>query len=256
MLWIVKLTVTPLLVGLVSYAARQWGPTIGGLLLALPWMTGPILFFIALEKGETFARDMSTGVELGAASVAFWALAYAALARRAPWMICLAAAVASYAAAGLVFGSYAFSLIGAAALAYVCSAAGYLLIPRPPEPDTLRVLPWWDIPVRMAATAVLVAVIMATSGVLGPQYSGVAATYPVIATVMTSFTHYRWGAPAAIRLLRAMLMSFISFTTYFLIVGTTIETLGIVVSFAIASLVALITSAALITLARAGLLKN
>jgi len=255
-LWIVKLTVTPLLVGLVSLAARRWGPTVAGALLALPWMTGPILFFMALDRGPVFAREMSVGVELGAAAIGAWSLAYAALARRAAWPICLAAAVAAYFGAGSLLGRVDVGLGQAALLAYACLVASFIAIPRPPEPDVLRVLPWWDIPVRMAATATLVAVITLTSGVLGPQYSGIAATYPVIATVMTAFTHSGWGAPAAIRLLRAMLLSLISFTTFFYVVGATIETWGAVVSFAAAVATALSTSAVMIALTRRQIFKT
>ncbi|MFZ4807279.1 MAG: hypothetical protein ACOYLQ_08490 [Hyphomicrobiaceae bacterium] len=256
MLWIVKLTVTPLLVGLVSLAARRWGPTMGGLLMAMPWMTGPILFFLALERGPVFAREMCVGVELGAAGIGAWALAYAGLARRARWPVCLAAAIAGYVASGLLLGSVPFALTGAALLAYAALIGTFIIVPRPPEPDVVRGLPWWDIPVRMAATALLVAIIVTTSGILGPQYSGIAATYPVIATVVTTFTHHRWGAPATIRLLRAMVLSLQAFTTFFLVVGSTIESLGTVPAFALALATALTIAGLVITLVRSGVVKS
>jgi len=255
-LWIVKLTVTPLLVGLVSLAARRWGPTMGGLLMAMPWMTGPILFFLALERGPAFAREMSIGVELGAAGIGAWSLAYAGLARRAKWPVCLAAAIAAYVASGLVLGGVTFSLAGAALLAYGSLIGSFMAVPRPPEPDVIRSLPWWDIPVRMAATTLLVAIIVTTSGILGPQYSGIAATYPVIATVVTSFTHHRWGAPATIRLLRAMLLSLQAFTTFFVVVGSLIEEVGTVAAFAAALTAALAIAATMIVVVRSGVVKT
>jgi len=255
-LWIVKLTVTPLLVGLVSLAARRWGPTMGGLLMAMPWMTGPILFFLALERGPVFAREMCVGVELGAAGIGVWALVYAGLARRALWPVCLAAAFAAYVASGLLLGAVTFSLTGAALLAYAALIGSFVIVRRPPEPDVVRGLPWWDIPVRMAATALLVALIVATSAILGPQYSGIAATYPVIATVVTSFTHHRWGAPATIRLLRAMVLSLQAFTTFFLVVGLTIENFGAVPAFALAVATALAIAGLMIALVRGGIVKS
>lgn len=256
MLWIVKLTVTPLLVGLVSLAARRWGPTAGGLLMAMPWMTGPILFFIALERGPAFAHGMSIGIELGAAGIGLWAGAYASFARRAAWPLCLALAFSAYGLSGYLIGGVPFSLPAAAALAYASVIGGFLAIPRPPEPDALRTLPWWDIPVRMAATALLVALIILTSSLLGPQYSGIAATYPVIATVMTCFTHRRWGAPAAIRLLRAMLLSLTAFVSFFLVVGATVAEIGTVLAFVAAICTALAVSAALLVLTRLGWIKT
>ncbi len=52
MLILLKLTVTPILVALVSIAARRWGPTIGGLIMGLPWMTGPILSSSASNEAK------------------------------------------------------------------------------------------------------------------------------------------------------------------------------------------------------------
>ena len=46
MLFILKIAVTPLLVAAVSLAARRWGPTVGGLVMGLPWFTGPVLLVL------------------------------------------------------------------------------------------------------------------------------------------------------------------------------------------------------------------
>src|SRR5436190_1911475 len=76
MAFLLKIAVPPFLVAAMSLAARWWGPTIGGLLLGMPWMTGPVLFFLALDKGEDFAVGACAGIELGVVCVAAFMVAY------------------------------------------------------------------------------------------------------------------------------------------------------------------------------------
>ena len=52
-----KLVVVPTFLALVSLAARRWGPGFAGWLAGLPVVAGPILVFIALERGAAFASD-------------------------------------------------------------------------------------------------------------------------------------------------------------------------------------------------------
>ena len=132
----------------------------------------------------------------------------------------------------------------------------FSLIPVPETPAGPRSLPWWDIPARMLATAAIVSVIIVSAELVGTTASGIIATFPVIAVVVGSFTHHRWGAASAIRLLRSLLLSLISFTIFFVVVGTLIERHGAVVSFACALAVALAMSASIIAATRSGLIRT
>jgi len=51
---LLKLTIVPIFIGLITLAGRKWGPTIAGLLGGLPVVGGPIIFFITLEQGVPF----------------------------------------------------------------------------------------------------------------------------------------------------------------------------------------------------------
>jgi len=96
MLFLLKIAVPPILVALMSLAARRWGPTVGGLLMGLPWMTGPILFFLALDKGGEFAVTACAGIQLGVIGIYAFILAYAATSFAAPWPVCLIAATIAF----------------------------------------------------------------------------------------------------------------------------------------------------------------
>ena len=187
MLFLLKIAVPPILVALMSLAARRWGPTVGGLLMGLPWMTGPVLFFLGLDKGGEFAvaamrrhparRDLHLRLHAG-----------------------LRGDEPGGALAVLPRGRDDCLLGGRLARAGPSrsrwcrprprrsprSSPPIYLLPRPRTSAVPAPLPWWDIPARMAMTFVLVAVIMSSADRLGPQLSGMVSTYPVILIVVGS----------------------------------------------------------------------
>src|SRR5262245_53262548 len=93
---LLKLVLTPLLIGSVSLAGRRWGPTVGGLLVALPLTSGPILFFLALERGTTFTTHAALGTLEGLISNAVFALVFAWLVMARPWWVALALALGAF----------------------------------------------------------------------------------------------------------------------------------------------------------------
>lgn len=246
MLFLFKVAVSTALVGLVSLIARRWGPMAGGLLMGLPWMTGPVLFFLGLDRGDAFAAQASVGALLGTVGLAVYLLAFALTARRASWPWAVAASALAFMATGAATSRLGLTLPAAGAAAAASLVAAYRLMPRPGPQALPRPLPWWDIPMRMAATAVLVAAITLTADLLGPKVSGIVATFPVISTVVGAFTLARWGADALSALARGIALSLLSFTAFFVVTGSTAERWGLAASFAAASLAALLTSGAVI----------
>jgi hypothetical protein len=246
MLFLIKLTITPVLVALMSLVARRWGPTWGGLLIGLPWMTGPILFFLGLEYGEGYAARTSVGILIGAIGIGAYIVAYVYTARVASWPISLLASSIAYAITGYLISGNDFSPW----LAALCGAASlisaHLIVPKVVDSGGLRFLPWWDIPMRMLATAVLVGVITVSAEVLGPELSGIVASYPVILAIIGVFTHSQWGWTALAQLARGVAISLTSFVAFFLVVALTAEAVGLIWAFVLAVLAALTTSAAVL----------
>lgn len=54
---------------------------------------------------------------------------------------------------------------------------------------------WYDIPFRASLVAALVAIVVSTSGWVGPRVSGVIALYPIVFTSMMVILHPRIGGP-------------------------------------------------------------
>jgi hypothetical protein len=262
MLFLLKIAITPLLVAAVSLASRWWGPTVGGILIGLPWFTGPTLFILVHEKDAAFGVAACVGVELGVVCVAAYVLTYGLTSVRARWPSSLAAGVAAFAACAWATHDAALlsaitrwaihPLWAAAGLALVSLAVIYVLLPVPRIASVVKPLPWWDIPMRMVTTAALVTAIMLGADVLGPQLSGIVSTFPVILTVIATFTHHRWGREAVWRVLRGLTRSLVAFVVYFLIVGLALPGVGLMGAYVIASVAGLALATALLMMERSG----
>jgi uncharacterized membrane protein YccF (DUF307 family) len=54
---------------------------------------------------------------------------------------------------------------------------------------------WYDVPMRAALVAILVAIVVSTSGWVGPRISGIIALYPVVFSSIMLILHPRIGGP-------------------------------------------------------------
>jgi hypothetical protein len=95
-LLLLKLTLVPLFIGAVSLAGRRWGPMISGWLVGLPLTSGPVVFFIALEQGKSFAARTAQATLMGLISVSAFCLTYSWASRHIGWLGSMLAGWAAY----------------------------------------------------------------------------------------------------------------------------------------------------------------
>jgi hypothetical protein len=256
MLFILKVAITPLLVAAVSMAARRWGPTAGGLLMGLPWFTGPVLFVLVLDRGAEFGVAACIGIELGVVCISAFMLVYGLLAAVARWPWSLAGAAAAFFAGAAAMTEPSLQawiaprpvspLWAAAGLGTASLGVVLALLPRPRGEMRPQAPPWWDIPARMAAAAAVVIAVVVTADAVGPRLAGVLSTYPIIVSVVGAFTHHRSGPDAVWRVLRGVAASLIGFIAFFLVVGLTLPALGLVAAYTLAALTSLVVTAGLL----------
>src|SRR5438132_14152683 len=84
-----KLVLCPLLIGAVSLAGRRWGPAVSGWLVGLPLTSAPVVLFLAVEQGRSFASVAAQGTLLGQISGASFCLAYSWISLRLVWLYSL-----------------------------------------------------------------------------------------------------------------------------------------------------------------------
>ena len=246
---LVKISVPPMLVALMSLAARRWGPTIGGLILGLPWMTGPVAYFLGLENGPTYLVTVTGGIELAVWSIGAFILGFGYAALVWPWLPSLLVALVCYSATALLTQSLELPLALTTLISALVLLATYRLLPLPTSSAAPRSSPSWDIPARMAATFVLVSIIVLSADLLGPQRSGILASFPVIVTVIGVFTLKLWGRDALLRVLRGVSLSLLAFVGFFAVVGFGTPIWGQNGAFAAAALMAIAITGALMAIA-------
>jgi hypothetical protein len=237
---VLKLVLTPLLILAASLAGRRWGETVSGWFVGLPLTSAPVCFFLAMEQGSAFAAGAATGCLAGVIAEAGFCLAYAVAARRHGWPGSLLAGSAAFAAAGTLLTAIKPPFPLFVALVAAALAATLALLPRyPAAARDLPSPPAWDIPARMTVATALVFGLTAVAPLLGARGSGILATFPVFAAVLTCFAHRVHGSAAATGVLRGLMMGAFGFTGFFTILSPTLPRLHLAAAFGAATLVAL-----------------
>jgi hypothetical protein len=237
-----KLVLTPALIAIATLVGRRFGPSISGWLVGLPFTSGPVSLFLALEQGTTFAASAAAGSIGGVAASAVFAVAYAAIARRFGWQASLGVASLAFAVAVVALHSLPLSsglplpLLPLYAGGVGSAIIGIRLIPPPRALDEAPQPPRWDLPLRMTVATAIVIAITGAAPLLGPQLSGLLTTYPVYAGVLAVFAHAERGGAAAVQVVRGLCYGIIAFATFFLAIGALVDRAGIIPAFLAAAL--------------------
>lgn len=241
---LVKLLLAPTFVVGASLAARRFGPRIGGLVGGLPVVAGPILLAYTLAHGRHFASGAAAGTMLGLVSLVAFVVVYGRLAGRLFWGASMLCGWLAFALGTAVFGALHVPRGLALCLALLSLAAGLAALPRArrgaPAPTAP---PSWDLPLRAGCAMALVLTLTAVAGWLGPQLSGLLAPFPIITTVLATFTHAQRGVDETLRLLRGMLAGFAAFALFCFSLSLALTDLDTALAFLVAVAVALVTQA-------------
>ncbi|HET7467538.1 MAG TPA: hypothetical protein VFL29_12820 [Candidatus Dormibacteraeota bacterium] len=248
---LLKLTLTPVLIGGASLASRRWGAEVGGWLVGIPFTSGPIAFFLAVESGVHFAADASVGILAGGLSQAAFAVAYSWTALRLGRTWSVAAATVAFALATVLLNVFRSSAAVTLAMAVTSLVLALAVLPRrAAKPAAEVTLPWWDIPARMLVATVFVVALTSAAPALGPRLSGLLSPFPVYAAVLCVFAHRLQGPGAAIAVMRGLLLGLFSFAAFFAALAFLLEAEGIAIAFAIAIAATLVFQAATLAVGR------
>jgi len=247
----VKLLLAPSFVVGASLIARRFGPRVGGLIAGLPVVAGPILLAYALAHGRAFAAGAAAGTLLGLVSLIAFVVVYGRLAGRVFWGASMLAGWLAFAAATAVFSALSLPSGAALGLAAIALLVGLACLPRPsgdhPAPTAP---PAWDLPLRATCALALVLTLTAVSGWLGPQLSGLLAPFPIIATVLATFTHAQRGSDELLALLRGLVSGFGAFALFCFTLAASLHRLDTAAAFALATALALLTQGVVLVLMR------
>jgi hypothetical protein len=238
---LLKILVTPAIIGTASLAGRRWGHSISGWLIALPLTTGPITFFLALSHGPAFAASSAAGTLAGGISQAAFMAAYSQLAWHWKWPYALGAAIAGFAICTVVLEQVTLPVVPLCAIVFLVFILVLKVLPRQADPNevTDSLPPRWDIPMRMVIATAFVVLLTALAPSLGPRLTGLLAPFPLFTSILIAFAHQQAGPAAAIQVLRGVLMGLFSYAGFFFVLAILLVPAGIALAFAIAILIEL-----------------
>jgi hypothetical protein len=249
---ILKLVVTPALIGASTLAGRRWGAAVSGWLVALPLTSGPVALFLALDHGTGFAARAAQGMLAGTISQAAFAVGFGWLSTRGYWAASVAGCLAF---AGSTLALDRLSLSAPAALLATVAAvllALRLLPAHTPPRETARLAPRWDLPLRMAVATTFVVTLTAAAPLIGPQLSGLLSPFPFFAATLAVFAHRLDGPQAAVRVLQGLLHGLLAPAVFFFVLAGLLVPAGTGSAFAVAGAAALATQGAGLLALRAG----
>jgi hypothetical protein len=246
-----KLVLVPLFIAPITLAGMRFGPRAAGVLTGLPVVAGPIVLFLALEQGASFATRSATATLAGEGSLAAFCIVYAGAAPTTSWWTSTALGWAAFLASTLVLDVLDPALPLAAAIAL---AAPLLVLALTPRPHVARLagdavaLP--ELAVRMTAGVLLMLAVTGLAHVLGPRLAGLLTVFPIATTILAAFSHRTAGASFAIRLLRGLAAGLYSLTAFFLTLALGLAAWGTILGFTAAAAAALATQGAIFAVAR------
>lgn len=236
-LLLLKVTIIPAVIALVTLAVRRWGNKIGGLIGSMPWTAGPILLFFILEQGKAFGIHSIQGVMTGILALISFCFSYSAFSRKLPWLPTLLLSYGFYAVTALAINYLQLNLLLSYGLVIGAVLLALRFFPTPgAQPTKARRLPF-DIPIRMAVATLFVLFITGLARVLGPNWSGILTPFPIMTSVLAIFSHSLQGSQAAITTLRGLVMGLLGFTTFLFLQAFLLNEFSVALSFGLAFLV-------------------
>jgi hypothetical protein len=192
-----RMAITAAFVVSASVITERSGPVIGALIATLPISAGPSYVFLALDHDAAFIAEGALASLPINVATCFLGLTYVVLAQRHNALVSWGSGAAVWIAIAALSRTIHWSLVGGVAVNLVAFAICIPLLSRFRHVKMpLITRRWYDIPLRAALVATLVATVVTLSGWVGPGISGIIALFPVVFSSMMLILHPRIGGPA------------------------------------------------------------
>lgn len=203
--------------GVVALMERA-SPFIGGIVLALPMVTGPVYIFIILQQDSAFVAQAALGSLATIGAVLMFLATAVALLARVAMPLTLLGALLAWLATGFIIRllPYAFPIaLGVVAVAGLIAWIMGRNVPMT-APAARSRSPRYEIALRGIAAGLLVMLVSGLAHLLGPKVAGIFASFPVALLTVSWFLPRRLetaGIRAAWRASQIGMISHIPFFT-------------------------------------------
>ena len=237
--FLLRVLLVPLAVVVGTLAQRRFGDAVGGLVIALPIASLPLLWLVALQHGTGFASSMTGALLVGSVAEAVVLWIYAHLTIRFSPSAALVAALAVFALAAGVVDVLKLSAMLAGFITAIGFAAALRWWPPTPRVSSFPHGPsrLW---IRVILATVFTMVLVSLSGRLGPVLSGLIDALPATSLMMAFFTHQEQGSPASSHFLYGVTRGSFSYLASMIVLAELLRTGDLPLAFGAAMIVALI----------------
>ncbi len=214
--FLVRAGATALVVIGVTVIVPRLGARMGGIVVGLPIVLGPGMFFLLAEEGAGFVSDAVMLALFGIASSVLLAWSFARLAvRHGPWTSVVVASLVwaiSLNLLQLLPHTLGFGVAAIAAMMIATHLLGH-------DPAAERAMPVAarrpiDLVVRGTAAGLLVGVVALVAPHAGPRLSGMLVAFPIALCVVGVTIHQRYGGAACARTLATAQIGMTSLATF------------------------------------------
>ena len=240
LLLFMKFVGAPLFLVAATLAARRWGETIGGLIVAFPMISGPISVILALEDGAAFAVRAGIGSLTGTLALSFFGFVYAVACPKGR-VFAVVSGLTVFAVGSVFFSYLNLSLPVLFAVTAVCIVVLGYVTPVSRQVSATRGPLKYDLLLRVCLMVSMTLAVTETAPFLGPTVSGILSSLPLMALTMALFAQ-RGGqnAAEAQKVMKGLVSGLMGTAVFYLVLPMTLTDGHLVFGYSAASLAAVL----------------
>jgi hypothetical protein len=235
-----KVLISPLLLATSTFAMHKWGAVVGGLILGMPLVSGPVSVMLFTQYGSHFAVSAAYGTLLGFVAAAAFCASYAFVSRYRSWQESLLASLVAFFVSVWLLSLVHMSLGWILGFVLMALTSLAFTIAEPDEAPTVAAPRKRSLAIRMVAAGFVVLLITASARFLGPEMSGLLAPLPVLATIMAVSFHRNSKSDAVHGLLRSAVLGSWGGAAFFAAVIMLLGAFGPALTYSVAAVAALV----------------
>jgi hypothetical protein len=249
----IKMVVAAGFVIAATVIAERAGAFIGSLIVTLPISTGPAYVFIALDHEADFvARAALTSVYNNVPTV-LYTVVFIFLAQRFGAFISVAAGLAMWFATTFLLHQATWTLAPAILLNVTAVAIFFFVVRRFREAPMPRLpLRFSELLLRAIIVSILIAAVVTLSFTIGPERTGILASFPATFTSTMFILHRRVGGKATAAVMAHSLVGLLGFSLCMAVLYLTAVPVGAPLGLLLALAFSVSWNAGVLLLRRAG----
>lgn len=233
--------------------AERAGAFIGSLIVTLPISTGPAYVFVALDHDADFvARAALTSVANNVACVLYTVIFVFVAQRFSAW-VSVVIGLFAWVIATILLNLTSWTLLPAIVLNIVFVTYFFFVVRRFREAPMPKLpLRWTELLLRAIIVSLLIAVVVTLSFTIGPEKTGILASFPATFTATMFILHRRVGGPATAAVMAHSLIGLLGFSLCLAVLHLTVVPVGAPWALVLALLFSMSWNAAVLLLRRTG----